>query len=729
MSPVSTTNDPTIGYTGKLGNGLGFDPIAARNPDRPKFRLDDYNEATEPRETKPSHATSNRSERDPKIEDTRDHRQTNNATEKQTGAAGATAANATQDKADTKQTNTKVQTSAAETNTTETNTAEANTAETNTAETNTAETNTAETNTAETNTAETKNSTSADNAGSVKKPVKDQPTDTSTPYAEGATDENAAGAADAPLSAEAGVTAPSTQTEGSAPEVIATSVPEPKVAQASSTTAAAVGNKPDNAITDDAQEQLTAATAEKNTSQKATATPAATTSRDPKLAALEKLTQTGQSTAATTQSAVSVDDTTTFKLPVPWPPQAQSDASQDNKGAPGQTTAASQKAVNQSQVSAPIQTNQATMATAQTASVPADAEIGRPDEGSKQAAISSATKTARETIPKIEIVSQTPAKPAAVADTVLIANNRTSLAEGSVKQTALPTPSETIAAATALNSRPAQSNALGGSNVKRSNAVTASNENTGNGAKAAAGQGQPNPAIISQTSQTNPATAAVTAVAQGQVTASTPEQLASVRQQSSSTQRAQADPTGTTSSTSRAADLPAQGTSSGFADSLRTASADRMAATQDRQTLPTPATEQVKVKLIKAAQGGLDKIKIQLNPSELGKVEVRLEIGSDGAIRGTVIADKPETMELLQRDAKQLERALQDAGLKTGGDSLDFQMRGGGTNERQQHAGSGNGPLSQDGGDLDGSDEQPATDTTGSEHDGIGDDGSLNLVA
>ena len=136
------------------------------------------------------------------------------------------------------------------------------------------------------------------------------------------------------------------------------------------------------------------------------------------------------------------------------------------------------------------------------------------------------------------------------------------------------------------------------------------------------------------------------------------------------------------------------------------------------------------MKLVKAAQGGLDKIKIQLNPSELGKVEVRLEFGSDGGVRGTVIIDKPETMELLQRDAKQLERALQDAGFKTGGDGLNFQMRGGGTNERhQQQAGSGNGPLSQDGGDLTGGDALPDTNTTGTEHDGIGDDGSLNLVA
>ena len=714
MSPVSTTNDPTIGYTSKIGNGLGFDPIAARNPDRPKFRLDDYNEANEPRETKPSRTTSDRSERDPQTVDTRDQRQSYNVAKKQTNAAGAGTEAAARDKPETKQTQANVQTSTADTDVADANAADADTTDTKNGDS---------------------SGTTAGNADSVKKPAKGQPTETSAPYvekAEGETVENTEGTSDVSLSAEvAAAAAASAQTEIPASEGAATSVPEQEVVPESPATATVVVDKPADAVasTGDSLEQPTGATAQKTVPQEAAVIPAST-SRDPKLAALEKLTQTGPSTAKTTQSAVSGDDTTTFKLPVPWPPQTQSEAIPGKKSAPGQTTAATQTAVTQPQATSPTPVNQATMPKVQPASVSADAEAARSAEGSKQATMASATQTAGETKPKIEIVSQTPAKPATTADTALIANNRAAQADGPVKQTALPSPSETIAAATALNSRPVRSNALGSSDAKRSNAVTASNENNGNGAKAAASQGQPNPAIVGQTNQTNPAAAAVTAATQGQATATTPEQLASVRQQSSAAQRGQADPTGTTSNTSRAADLPAQGTNNGFADTLRTASADRTAAAQDRQTLPTPATEQVKVKLIKAALGGLDKIKIQLNPSELGKVEIRLEIGSDGAIRGTVIADKPETMELLQRDAKQLERALQDAGLKTGGDSLDFQMRGGGTNERQQQqAGSGNGPLSQDGGDLDGSDEQPATDTTGSEHDGIGDDGSLNLVA
>ncbi|WP_084608055.1 flagellar hook-length control protein FliK [Nisaea denitrificans] len=712
MSPVSTTNDPSIGYTGKIGNGLGFDPIAARNPDRPKFRLDNYNEANEPQETKPSRTSNDRSERDPQTVDTRDQRQSYNVAKKQTDAAGAATAASAQDKPETKQTQANVQTSTADVSTADANAANAETTDTKNGDS---------------------SGTTAGNADSVKKPAKDQSTETSAPYvekAEGATDEDAEGTTDVSLSAEVAAAA-SAQNEISASEVAATSVPEQEVVPESSTTATVVVSKPADAVasTGDTPEQPTAAAAQKTVPQEAAVIPAST-SRDPKLAALEKLTQTRPSTATTTPSAVSGDDATTFKLPVPWPPQTQSEATPGKRSAPGQTTATTQTAVTQPQATSPTPVNQATMPKVQPAIVPADAEAGRSAEGSKQATMASATQTAGETKPKIEIVSQTPAKPATTADTALVANNRSAQADGPVKQTALPSPSETIAAATALNSRPVRSNALGSSDAKRSNAVTASNENNSNGAKAGANQGQPNPAIVSQTNQNNPAAAAVTTATQGQPTVTTPEQLAAVRQQSSSAQRGQADPTGTTSNTSRAADLPAQGTNNGFADTLRSASADRTAATQDRQTLPTPATEQVKVKLIKAALGGLDKIKIQLNPSELGKVEIRLEIGSDGAIRGTVIADKPETMELLQRDAKQLERALHDAGLKTGGDSLDFQMRGGGTNERQQQqAGSGNGPLSQDGGDLDGSDEQPVTDTTGSEHDGIGDDGSLNLVA
>lgn len=661
MSPVSTSNDSIISHTSKLGNGLSFDPIAARNPDRPKFKLDDY-EVNEPRDVESPRAASKQSRSDRKTDAPQDQLRPDNTNAKDTRTDASGVAEAKTEKAPVSE---ETQESAAQTNT----------------------------------------SKSQDGQSSR----------TPTDHTRSAEEPNEAVSAGTPAlnseNAETGIT-------DKAQEEATVSLPEQEIEAPQSEAAAQrpfeVAPVATNVMQGESSKALPSSEAQK------TGAAPATTSSDAKLAALEKLTQTEQSAATTTPRTVSGDDKTTFKLPVPWPPLTQSNTMQGSQtkqsSTASQTVTVTQQATGNPQAVA----DQAKI-------ILASSKESLPPEGNKQAPVPAAAKATGETVPKIEIVSQAPAKPTATTDTVLIASNRTAAVEGSAKPTVLPTPSETIAAATALNSRPAQSNALGGSNVKRSNAVTASNEN--NGTKATASQGQQNPAIVSQTTTTNPAATAFNAATQAQGAVTPPEQLVSVRQQSSSTQRGQMDQSGTTSNTSRTADLPAQGTGSGFTDSLRTASADRIAATQDRQTLPTPATEQVKVKLVKAALGGLDKIKIQLNPSELGKVEVRLEIGSDGAIRGTVIADKPETMDLLQRDAKQLERALQDAGLKTGGDSLDFQMRGGGTNEREQHAGSGNGPLSQDGGDLDGSDEQLATDTTGSEHDGIGDDGSLNLVA
>jgi hypothetical protein len=39
-----------------------------------------------------------------------------------------------------------------------------------------------------------------------------------------------------------------------------------------------------------------------------------------------------------------------------------------------------------------------------------------------------------------------------------------------------------------------------------------------------------------------------------------------------------------------------------------------------------------------------------------------------------MLIEKPETFLMLQRDAQLLERALQDAGLETAGDSLNFEL-------------------------------------------------------
>lgn len=98
-----------------------------------------------------------------------------------------------------------------------------------------------------------------------------------------------------------------------------------------------------------------------------------------------------------------------------------------------------------------------------------------------------------------------------------------------------------------------------------------------------------------------------------------------------------------------------------------------------------PPDEQVTLKIVHAAKDEIDHIHIRLEPESLGRVEVRLEIGHDGRIQAAVAADRQETFDLLQRDAGKMERALQQAGLKTDSTSLSFDLRQFNQPDRQQH--------------------------------------------
>ncbi len=97
---------------------------------------------------------------------------------------------------------------------------------------------------------------------------------------------------------------------------------------------------------------------------------------------------------------------------------------------------------------------------------------------------------------------------------------------------------------------------------------------------------------------------------------------------------------------------------------------------------PRPATslpfttEQVAVQIHKAANAGQDRVNIRLYPADLGRVDVKLEWADDGALRAVISAERSETLDLLQRDSRALDRALQEAGLKTDSGSLSFDLRG-----------------------------------------------------
>ena len=99
------------------------------------------------------------------------------------------------------------------------------------------------------------------------------------------------------------------------------------------------------------------------------------------------------------------------------------------------------------------------------------------------------------------------------------------------------------------------------------------------------------------------------------------------------------------------------------------------AANAARASAHLPVAEQVSTQISTAIKEGHDRIKISLHPSELGRVEVKLDIGHDGRVLAVISVDKQETLDMLQRDARTLEKALQDAGFDTGSNGLNFGLR------------------------------------------------------
>ncbi len=122
--------------------------------------------------------------------------------------------------------------------------------------------------------------------------------------------------------------------------------------------------------------------------------------------------------------------------------------------------------------------------------------------------------------------------------------------------------------------------------------------------------------------------------------------------------------------------VKAQG--SDFAQSLRQTTAPH------RPGAYMPPTHQMAMHVQRAVQEGNERLSIRLNPQELGRIDVQLEIGSEGKLRAKVMAENPQTLEMLQKDSKTLEKALQDAGLQTDQHSLSFSLQDSGDQARER---------------------------------------------
>lgn len=94
--------------------------------------------------------------------------------------------------------------------------------------------------------------------------------------------------------------------------------------------------------------------------------------------------------------------------------------------------------------------------------------------------------------------------------------------------------------------------------------------------------------------------------------------------------------------------------------------------------------DQIKVNITKSAVKGVDKIEIQLKPEDLGHIEVKMQIGKDGKLQAHIVASRPETAEILQKEIGNLQKAFNEAGFQTDEGSLSFSFRDDGQASQNQ---------------------------------------------
>lgn len=104
---------------------------------------------------------------------------------------------------------------------------------------------------------------------------------------------------------------------------------------------------------------------------------------------------------------------------------------------------------------------------------------------------------------------------------------------------------------------------------------------------------------------------------------------------------------------------------------------------------------QIAFEMARQVGDGNTRFQIRLDPPELGRIDVRLEIDKGGQVLARLTVEKSETLDLMQRDQRALQQALQQAGLDSSKTNLEFSLKqnpfaggqpGDGRQDGRQHA-------------------------------------------
>ena len=118
-------------------------------------------------------------------------------------------------------------------------------------------------------------------------------------------------------------------------------------------------------------------------------------------------------------------------------------------------------------------------------------------------------------------------------------------------------------------------------------------------------------------------------------------------------------------------------------DARPTTPTSPLAVAEHAAARSAPASAQVAREIVRRFDGETTKFEMRLDPPELGRVEVRMEVTRDHKVTAVLAADSPQALTELVRHARELEQTLQSAGLELAENGLSFDLRQGGDDASQ----------------------------------------------
>lgn len=131
------------------------------------------------------------------------------------------------------------------------------------------------------------------------------------------------------------------------------------------------------------------------------------------------------------------------------------------------------------------------------------------------------------------------------------------------------------------------------------------------------------------------------------------------------------------------------------ATTTSTHEAARASATNTPAQAAAPAaTVQVYTRMIERFDGRAQRFEVRLDPAELGRVDVRIEVGADKKVHAVLAAHDSAALTDLMRGQRALERALTDAGFDLADGGVKFQLASDSNHNAQTGKGDTRSPSS-----------------------------------